>query len=351
MKHLFTLGASIFAIMILASCGKNAVDTPSTVTAAKNGLTLKITLNKNQIAADGSDEAVFTVTDQNNVNVTALSTIYVNNNALQKNVFTTSTPGSYQVKAVEGNQFSTVVNLVAANDTSIVFTQKVLAEFYTGSWCGICPGTLLPFDAYINANPNTVMIGIHGPIGSSDPYIYTYDTQLRNAFGVIVVPSVIVNRNGLWNDNYATFDQLSQQKAIIGIGLETSISGTSISVKTKVKFGSTINVPLKVVVALVEDSLLHDQVNYGYFNLPNPIVNYPHRNVLRSSATDIFGDAIPIAAQVKNNVWESDYTINASGYVVTKCRIVAFVLYGVNSQNLKGVLNTQIANAGQNANF
>jgi len=350
MKHLSVLWVISYAILILASCGKSAVNAPVN-TAAANSISLKLSTNKDQIAADGTDEAVFSVKDENNIDVTAQSTIYVNNQAIQKNVFTTTAPGSYQVKAIKGNQSSAVFNLIAANDTATVFTQKVLAEFYTGTWCGICPGTLIPFEAYIKANPNTVMVGIHGPVGSADPYIYTYDTQLRNAFGIIDVPSVIVNRNGLWNNNYSTFDQLSQQTATLGIGLQTNINGSSISVKTEVKFGSTINVPLKIVVALVEDSLLHDQVNYGYFNLPNPIVNYPHRNVLRSSATDIFGDAIPISAQVKDNVWENDYTIDASQYVVSKCKIVAFVLYGANSQNLKGVLNTQIATAGQNANF
>jgi hypothetical protein len=349
---LFVAGAFVF---LLVSCAKNssestgnpAIPVPTPIAAT----TLTVSADKSQIKANGTEQAVFTVKDNNNTDVTSSSVIYVNNIALTGNVFSTTTPGNYQVKAVKGNSTSAVVNLTAADLTASVFIQKTLAEFYTGAWCGICPGTSIPLASYVNVNPNTIIIGIHGPNGSSDPYIYMYDRQLRNAFGVSAVPTVVLNRNGNWDGNNATLDQLSSNKAPLGIGIQTSLSGGSVSVKTQVKFGSTITAPVKLVVMLVEDSLLYNQTNYGHFNLPNPIVNYAHRNVLRSTATDIFGDAVPVAQQTKDNIWEKSFTIDASKYTLGKLKVVAFLLYDTNSQGFKGVLNAHIVTAGQTVSF
>ena len=102
---------------------------------------------------------------------------------------------------------------------------------------------------------------------------------------------------------------------------------------------------------LVEDNILYSQANYGHFGLPNPIPNFKHRNVLRSAATDIFGDAIPSVQQIKGSTWEKNYTFNTTGFVQANCKIIAFVLYGDNADNRKGVLNVQVVSAGQNKGF
>ncbi|TFF35788.1 hypothetical protein [Mucilaginibacter psychrotolerans] len=80
------------------------------------------------------------------------------------NVFATNLPGSYQVKAQNGNFVSATINIIAENGAKSVFTQKTIAEFFTGTWCGICPGTLIPLDNYTAANTSTIMVGIHGPV-------------------------------------------------------------------------------------------------------------------------------------------------------------------------------------------
>ena len=71
----------------------------------------------------------------------------------------------------------------------------------------------------------------------------------------------------------------------------------------------------------------------------------------RVAPTDIFGDVIPTAVQKKNEIWEKNYTINASGYNVANCKVVAFVQYTENNVSRWGVLNAQVAKAGNNAGF
>ncbi len=352
MKNSLIRSLGIIVLIIGSSCGKdnstNDLKTSMEVVAQQS---ISVSLSKSQIAADGADEVVFTVKDQNNVDVTALSLIYVNNIALVKKTFSATTEGSYQVKAVKGNLSSAIVNLLVSNLSSPIFSQKVLAEVFTGTWCGICPGVLIPLDKYTNSNSDIITIGVHGPRGSGDPFEYIFDSEMRNAFGVSGVPTVLLNRNSKWNENTASLELLKQAIAPLGIAIETVLNGNKISVKAKVKFGRTITEPLKLVIMLVEDDIPYNQANYGHFGLANPIPNFFHRNVLRTSATDIFGDAMPSNQQTKDNVWEKNFTIDAAGYLLSRCKVVGFVLYDTNPQNLKGVLNTQIVSAGQTVSF
>ncbi|MEO7394253.1 MAG: Omp28-related outer membrane protein, partial [Chitinophagaceae bacterium] len=154
-----------------------------------------------------------------------------------------------------------------------------------------------------------------------------------------------------WNNTSASLQQLTQERAALGLAFETIISGSTISVKTKVKFDVSTSIPLKLIVMLVEDGLLYNQANYGHFGLPNPIVNFRHKNTLRAAATDIFGDAIPGAQQIKGNTWEKQLSFNAATYNTANCYIIATVIYDINNQNRKGALNTQIVAAGQNKDF
>lgn len=342
-------------IFIGASCSKSGnVDTPPVIIPPPppaGTATLTVNLSQSQIAADGFDETTVTVKDANNTDVTNGSTIIVNNATINGNKFFTAVAGNYEVRATRGTAASATITLTATSPGASLFTQKTIAESFSGTWCGICPGTIIPLENYTNTHPNTISIGVHGPSGSSDPFQYIFDPQLRAAFGVTGVPTVLLNRDSKWNGNTTSLDELVQKRAALGIGIETNITGSTINVKTKVKFDVSTSIPLKIVVLLVEDNIQYNQANYGHFGLPNPIVNFNHRNVLRTAATDIFGDAIPIAQQQKGNTWEKSYTINTGSYVQSNCRIIAFVQYGDNANNRKGILNAQIVTAGQNKNF
>ncbi|MBY0478129.1 MAG: Omp28-related outer membrane protein [Chitinophagaceae bacterium] len=340
---------ALLLLLVFASCSKPGNE-PDPVPQPQPA-PLSIQLSRNEVAADGFDEVRIAVKDQNNVDVTSSSTIYLNNAVYSSTTFFTSTSGSYKIRATRGNTNSEEVTLIANAPGTSPFTQKVLIEDFTGTWCGICPGTVIPLDAYTDSRPNLISIGVHGPAGSNDPFKYIYDPQLRTTLGVTGVPTVILNRDSKWNNNTAVLDQLLQKRAALGLALETSVVGTTVTVKAKVKFDVSTSLPLKIVVVLAEDSLLYNQANYGHYGLPNPIVNFRHKNVLRTAATDIFGDMIPAVSTAKGTTWEKEYTLNAAGYNMNHARVIAFVLFDTNAQNRKGVLNVQIARAGETKNF
>jgi len=125
-----------------------------------------------------------------------------------------------------------------------------------------------------------------------------------------------------------------------------------------VKFDITTSESLNIVVVLVEDSLIYPQSNFYdsqpnslFYNLGDPIQNYRHNNVMRVAATDIFGDVIPANAVKKNTTWEKTYTLNASGYQLANCKVVAFVQYTQNNVIRWGVLNAQVVKAGSSIDF
>ncbi len=89
---------------------------------------IKITATELTIKANGVDSTKFTVT-QDGANVTDKSTIYVNESILNGNRFITTTPGTYTVYAVKGEQRSNELTITAEEVTStgktIVFAEGV----------------------------------------------------------------------------------------------------------------------------------------------------------------------------------------------------------------------------------
>ena len=83
----------------------------------------------------------------------------------------------------------------------------------------------------------------------------------------------------------------------------------------------------------------------------DPISNYVHNNTLRAVGTDIFGDEIPAASQIAGSTWEKDLSIDASGYILSNCKIVATIVCDSDMFDRRGSLNTQIVNAGQDQDF
>ena len=89
---------------------------------------IKITATELTIRANGVDSTKFTVT-QDGANVTDKSTIYVDGSVLNGSRFITTTPGTYTVYAVKGEQKSNELTITAEEVTStgktIVFAEGV----------------------------------------------------------------------------------------------------------------------------------------------------------------------------------------------------------------------------------
>lgn len=356
-KNLLFYAVALFSSVILfSSCSKKNDNGGGGNTTTITALNLSAS-KTSSIYANGTDVVGFSVQDQNGVNVTTQTTIYVDGNAITgfTKTFSPNEIGTHTVVAKVGSIVSNQENLsVVTAPAPPKYATKIIAEDFTGTWCGWCPRMTYKFERYTQVNNRIIPIGVH----NGDAYAVSPDeAQLRSKFGVSGFPTVFINRNSEFNENgninsVADSVYLSpflKQRALLGIGINSSIAGNTLSITTKVGFDENISENLKIVIMVLEDGLIKSQSNYyannnsypnnPYINRGNPIPDFEHNGVYRKSPTGILGENIPTASQVKNQEYTVTKSVDITGYNSSKLRIVAFVV------NNNGALNAQVAPA------
>src|SRR5215471_9211731 len=147
-----------------------------------NSLTL--TASKISVRADNFDEVIFTVKDESGADVTSSCSFKINGSTYSTNKFHTKAAGNISVTAIKSSSQSNTLTINGTDPGPSPFTQKLYIEDHTGTWCGYCPRVASSLANYAAANPNAIVVGVHGYNGTNDPYIFMYDQQLLNTFNV-----------------------------------------------------------------------------------------------------------------------------------------------------------------------
>lgn len=368
LTHIFTF----FAFLTLIGCGTEEEDPTEVLTISLSSTTVEIgntitfTLNSN-VSGDVSSSAVF----------------FVNGQAIEGNVFTPNEVNlANEVYATYNGMTSNTATFtsVEPGTGNTSFTQKVLVEDYTGTWCLYCPKMSLILDYFTQYSDRVIPMAIHceGPQGGmNDPWVYEYSEVMASTtnYNAIGLPKGKINR--IYNVNQLPYtcpksdaslyteqlDQYLNQTAPLGLSINSTLNGNNLNIQVKVGF-ATDNLPhARLVVNLVEEGLVHDQINGFWntsfpdcvFNQPpynvNPVPNFPQKHVLLKSYTDIFGDVIP-ANQISNgSVYTKDFNVTLpanvgypSGTVnPNNLKIVAFVLGNGDQISNRPVINAQWA--------
>ena len=328
--------------------------------------TLLISFSKDTTIYDGFDTTAITVRDISGNDVTSSSTIYINGSIATSSTFIASSLANATVYATR-NSLTSITRTIFVKAAGVSpFTKKILAEHCTGTWGGYEPRILYSLDNYIATKPNCIVMRIHGG-GGTDPYKYQYYSTYNSAFSIAGYPSVVVNRKGIWSENTVDLDTALSKYAPLGLAIQSTTSGTNITGTVSVKFNVTTSKTMKIVIALVENGLVSSQTNYYstsggatpyLYGGVNPITNFNHKYILRTTSTNLFGDIIPSSSQVTNNIYSLPFTIPTTGVTATgtsytvnpaNCSIVAFVIDG--TSDTKGVYNVQTAPVGTIKNF
>lgn len=268
------------------------------------------------------EKFTFSAITNGSVDITSEATFYIDGTEITGNEYTPSERGRYALTAKYDDVTSSEVFV------TIGYLQKVLVEDYTGTWCGYCPRLAYNLEQTEIQSEDVYGVAVH----NGDPMAYEYEAQMRAQYGVSGFPSGRINRTISWNESVAQVLSYTGVSGDLGLGLETSLSGSTISVDVKVGYVNTIN-NAKVIVYLLEDGLLYNQVNYmnndsssPWYQTGNPIPNFVHNNVLRKAFTDIFGDTMPNA--VSGNEYTGNFTLTMPGNVqdTSKLEIVAFIV-------------------------
>ena len=121
MKKFFNIFAVLALALGFAACeGPN--DEPQ---EAKKPV---LTADKNSIVADGADKVTFTATVDGVADAEIMIIALKDNSILEENTFTTTTPGTYQFKAVYGNESSDVVEITATEAEKIITLEADKSE-------------------------------------------------------------------------------------------------------------------------------------------------------------------------------------------------------------------------------
>ena len=363
-KVLFLSMACMGFVSFFSSCKKSG-----TTDTNGSGDSLRVTLSASTIELNNFDFVKITVTDKSGNDITSTCNLLLNNNTAISSKYVPTMIGTFSIKASKGTSPSEVKTLTVNSKSASPFTKKILVEDCTGAWCGYCTRVAFALDEYKLTHPNCISIGIHGGSGT-DPYKYQYYPTFNSRFNVAGYPTAIINRKTEWSEDPAELDAALLGWAPLGLAINSTVSGTNITGSVKVKFNVTTEKSMKLVVALVENELVFPQVNYyspQYGAQPylyggvSPVNDFVHNGVLRKTSTDLFGDAIPLASQTKNNTYELPFSIPVTGTVYggssytaapTKCAIVAFVVDGSTGTTTNaGTYNVQYAAVGSSIGF
>jgi len=114
-------------------------------------------------------------------------------------------------------------------------TSRAVVFKFTGSWCFACPqgGTVRLAETQHNFPNNTVPIAVHINDGLSSGIGSVFqDNFFTGGTPNFFVNDVAAGQGGM----SGTVAQISQQPCVVGAGHEWTVSGSTVSVKSKVKF-------------------------------------------------------------------------------------------------------------------
>ena len=292
------------------------------------------------------DSFIFQVKANNSTDVTAESTFKVDDFPIDGHTFTTSDePKEYMVQAFYNDIVSEPITVI----TSDGYPKNVLIEDYTGTWCGNCPRVSYAIEQVKNQTDRVVSVAIH----ISDSYTFDGAITVNDEFGIASYPNARLNRIHKWTapepDNIAEAVNFTGL-APLGVAISSTLVGNTISISNRVEFAETITEPLKLVVYLVENSLIQDQENYtNYFGGDAILVNFEHNDVLRAIYTNHLGNTIPADQAVEDTIYLLQLNENLSISIenLANLHLVAFVV----NADTNEVINVREAVIGETQEF
>lgn len=354
----------------LFSCGTEEEEQEDVLSISVSNSTIPVGESMTFMAA--------TITDGD---ISSQAVFFVNGTQIEGNTFIpTEANDTNKVYATYNGLTSSTINFASTEVIPSAYTQKVLFEDYTGTWCGWCPRMTTIVHYLTDYSDRIIPIAIHTEGAPQDPWMYEHakDMQSSSNYDAGAAPAGQINRiyhfDPFQNSHpcpnepeiyYPQLDEFLNQSAPLGLAVNSSLNGNNLDITVKVGF-TTDSVPdVRLVVNLVEDNLFYYQYNYfsgsgvtcdsefDYANMPHPIPNFQHDHVLLKSFTDIYGDVIPQNQITNGGIYTQDFNVQLPSNVTNSqnLTIVAFVLGNGNQISTREVINVQSAQVGTNQDF
>jgi len=282
------------------------------------------------------------------VDISHLASFYVDDELIGSSSYLFPQGGTYAVYAKIGTQISDTLT-IDVRDVPATFVHKVLIENYTGTWCGFCPRVLAGIEKMQATTDRVVVAAIHN---GDDWHLHACHTW-ADKFGLRSLSTAVLNRTAIWEYDEATNINQSinmlQENAKYGIALSSALGTSSGTIDVTFCFREAVP-DAKCVVYVLEDDIIANQENYytdsdGYFGGMNPIANFVHKNIVKTSVTNILGDQIT-ADQSVIGLYKNTFHANYPQGKVANLKVMAMLLDASGK-----VLNVQVVPANQKSGF
>jgi len=293
------------------------------------------------------------IPDGENIDITNLVQIFVNDSPISGSTFTPTAVGAHTIYAKIGTQTS---NTITVTITTIQgYKHRVLIEDFTGAWCPYCTRILYAIELLHEQTDDVLIAAIHRGNASGsyyDPFNVPEAVALEDKLGVEGYPTAWINRATDWTypepNNINQPIGMIQTSSYYGISISSNLGSTSGTID--ISFAFKANLPsAKFVVYVLEDNLILNQAN-GYSNLyggQNPIPNFNHQDVVRKVATNILGDAIPANESTTDSFYTTSLTVPTyQSANVANLKVMAFLLDGTGK-----VVNARVVQANTTNDF
>lgn len=214
--------------------------------------------------------------------------------------------------------------------------RKVLLEEFTGQECINCPeGHQILEQLEEQYGDNLIVVSIHGgPFGVKPPFgLSTEDGDIYAEYWkVVAYPSAVVDRNSgtLSMDQWAgaVREDISLTTEL-QMSLEAQLSENGKEIEVFTTMVSPISMEGRLQLWVIENDIIAYQVSKNNEFIPN----YEHNNVFRECINGVWGEEIPLKANIVNYV-QNNVEINQA-WNIDNVRIVGFYY------NQKGVVQVE----------
>ena len=303
-----------------------------------------------------NQEIPFKIINEAGDDVSLEATFYVDDVAIEGNVFSSETIGEFQVYGVYTDN-GVIVTTNTEDFRVIIPKRKVVIEDYTGTWCGFCPRAAEAIDEVHGLTDDITIVAIHES-GSGDPDLLHFNQieEIKDAFNIGGFPEVRINRTTFWT--YPTFDSddvlaMAGADTNLAIAINSELSEENeLVVEVEVVYEEGSMAGDKLVVYLLESGVIQDQTNYfnsdptsSFYQAGNPIPDFEHNHGLRNSLSNLTGNEISGTAALITYTRTFSLTV-PNTYNNENLSIVAMVVSSDDTAR-----NSQFADVNQNKSY
>ena len=229
--------------------------------------------------------------------------------------------------------------------------RKVLIEDFTGAKCGNCPTAAVTINTIKGIHgDNVISIAVHSnfySVPGAAPYTYDFRTTSGNDYDAFFqppnFPNGMINRRnyslsgGHWK-GVSSWSSIVDTVLALAPDVDIQISNTYnsttrlLNTSVKSKFLKPINGTYKLMVVLIEDSIVKPQTDYSKPAGQQNVLNYVHRHVLRDAISSTsWGDILAsgLVAAGDSVISPFQYTLppnfNGLAPVENHCYVIAYI--------------------------